>query len=53
MIMAGNTTKKLAVLIDAENFQPSMARLLLAEAANYGIAHIGKAGGGRSEACSG
>jgi uncharacterized LabA/DUF88 family protein len=44
-IMAGNTTQKLAVLIDADNAQPSMARLLLAEVAKYGIAHVKRAYG--------
>jgi hypothetical protein len=45
MIMAGNSTQKLAVLIGAENAQPSMARLLLAEVAKYGIAHVKRAYG--------
>jgi uncharacterized LabA/DUF88 family protein len=44
MIMAGNT-QKLAVLIDADNAQPSISRLLLAEVAKYGIAHVKRAYG--------
>lgn len=45
MIMAGNTTQKLAVLIDTDNAQPSIARLLQAEVAKYGIAHVKRAYG--------
>lgn len=46
MIMAGNTTQKLAVLIGAENARPSMyGKALLAEVAKYGIAHVKRAYG--------
>ncbi|KAJ5151660.1 hypothetical protein N7492_009955 [Penicillium capsulatum] len=38
--MASNTTPKLAVLIDADNAMPSITRLLLAEVAKYGTAHV-------------
>src|SRR3546814_3504860 len=33
-------TKKLAVLIDADNTQPSIATALLAEIAKYGVANV-------------
>ncbi|QQK40665.1 NYN domain-containing protein [Penicillium digitatum] len=44
-IMAGDTAQKLAVLIDADNAMPSAARLLLAEVAKYGTAHVKRAYG--------
>lgn len=43
--MSGDTTQKLAVLIDADNAMPSAARLLLAEVAKYGTAHVKRAYG--------
>ncbi|KAJ6007489.1 hypothetical protein N7540_011465 [Penicillium herquei] len=43
--MAGDTTQKLAVLIDADNAMPSKARLLLAEVAKFGTAHVKRAYG--------
>lgn len=43
--MAGNNTQKLAVLIDAENAQLFIARLLLAEVVKYSIAHVKRAYG--------
>ncbi|EPS25758.1 hypothetical protein POX_c04127 [Penicillium oxalicum] len=38
--MDGNRLPKLAVLIDADNAQPSVVNLLLAEVARYGTAHV-------------
>ncbi len=43
--MNNETTAKLAVLIDADNAQPSLAEGLLAEVAKYGTAHIKRAYG--------
>jgi uncharacterized LabA/DUF88 family protein len=43
--MVTSTTFKLAVLIDADNAQPSMAGPLLAEVAKYGNAHVKRAYG--------
>lgn len=40
MIMIGKSIQKPTVLIDADNDQPSMARLLLEEVAKYGIAYV-------------
>ena len=36
---------RLAVLIDADNAQPSIAEALLAEVAKFGIAHVKRAYG--------
>lgn len=44
-IMASDNTAKLAVLIDADNAQSSIARHLLAEVAKYGTAHVKRAYG--------
>ena len=44
-IMASDNTTKLAVLIDADNAQSSIARHLLAEVAKYGTAHVKRAYG--------
>jgi hypothetical protein len=38
--MATENTARLAVLIDADNAQPSITEGLLAEVAKYGIAHV-------------
>jgi hypothetical protein len=43
--MASENTAKLAVLIDADNAQSSVARHLLAEVAKYGEAHVKRAYG--------
>ena len=43
--MVGENPDKLAVLIDADNAQPSNAELLLAEIAKYGTAHVKRAYG--------
>lgn len=43
--MAHEPTAKLAVLIDADNAQPSLAEGLLAEVAKYGTAHVKRAYG--------
>ncbi|KAJ5413892.1 hypothetical protein N7509_000519 [Penicillium cosmopolitanum] len=43
--MVGDTTLNLAVLIDADNAMPATARLLLAEVAKYGTAHVKRAYG--------
>ncbi|KAL5363225.1 hypothetical protein BJX96DRAFT_186657 [Aspergillus floccosus] len=41
--MLGNRLPKLAVLINADNAQPSVVNLLLAEVARYGIAYVKRA----------
>ena len=43
--MANDTAAKLAVLIDADNAQPTLAEGLLAEVARYGTAHVKRAYG--------
>jgi len=43
--MASETTARLAVLIDADNAQPSIAEGLLAEVAKFGTAHVKRAYG--------
>ncbi len=43
--MADENTAKLAVLIDADNAQPSIVEGLLAEVAKYGTAHVKRAYG--------
>ncbi len=43
--MADGPTTRLAVLIDADNAQPSLAEPLLAEVAKYGTAHVKRAYG--------
>lgn len=43
--MANESTAKLAVLIDADNAQPTLAEGLLAEVAKYGTAHVKRAYG--------
>jgi uncharacterized LabA/DUF88 family protein len=43
--MAADNALKLAVLIDADNAQPSLAEGLLAEVAKYGTAHVKRAYG--------
>ena len=43
--MVAESTLKLAVLIDADNAQPSLAERLLAEVAKYGTAHVKRAYG--------
>ncbi len=43
--MANENATKLAVLIDADNAQPSIAEGLLAEVAKYGTAHVKRAYG--------
>ncbi|GLQ52213.1 NYN domain-containing protein [Dyella flava] len=43
--MANGQTTKLAVLIDADNAQPTIAEGLLAEVAKYGTAHVKRAYG--------
>jgi len=43
--MAHESTAKLAVLIDADNTQPTLAEALLAEVAKYGTAHVKRAYG--------
>jgi uncharacterized LabA/DUF88 family protein len=44
-VMANEQAAKLAVLIDADNTQPSIADGLLAEVAKYGTAHVKRAYG--------
>ena len=43
--MVGENAVRLAVLIDADNAQPSIAEGLLAEVAKYGTAHVKRAYG--------
>jgi uncharacterized LabA/DUF88 family protein len=43
--MASENTARLAVLIDADNAQPSITEALLAEVAKYGTAHVKRAYG--------
>src|ERR1700684_4701225 len=43
--MATENTARLAVLIDADNAQPSITGALLAEVAKYGTAHVKRAYG--------
>jgi uncharacterized LabA/DUF88 family protein len=43
--MASENTARLAVLIDADNAQPSIVERLLAEVAKYGTAHVKRAYG--------
>ena len=43
--MANESASKLAVLIDADNAQPSLIEALLAEIAKYGTAHVKRAYG--------
>jgi uncharacterized LabA/DUF88 family protein len=43
--MAANPTPRLALLIDADNAQPSIAKELIAEVAKYGIATVKRAYG--------
>jgi uncharacterized LabA/DUF88 family protein len=43
--MTGDNTAKLAVLIDADNAQPSITEGLLAEVAKFGTAHVKRAYG--------
>ncbi|UVS78516.1 NYN domain protein [Actinokineospora sp. UTMC 2448] len=43
--MAGESTARLAVLIDADNAQPAAVEGLLAEVAKYGTAHVKRAYG--------
>jgi uncharacterized LabA/DUF88 family protein len=43
--MANRPATKLAVLIDADNAQPGIAEVLLAEVAKYGTAHVKRAYG--------
>src|SRR6266545_7003162 len=43
--MASDNAAKLAVLIDADNAQPTMTEALLAEVAKYGTAHVRRAYG--------
>ena len=43
--MSGENTSRLAVLIDADNAQPSITEGLLAEIAKYGTAHVKRAYG--------
>ncbi|WP_410658397.1 hypothetical protein [Amycolatopsis sp. lyj-112] len=43
--MAGESTVRLAVLIDADNARPSITEGLLAEVAKYGTAHVKRAYG--------
>jgi uncharacterized LabA/DUF88 family protein len=45
MVTASENTAKLAVLIDADNAQPSITEALLAEVAKYGTAHVKRAYG--------
>lgn len=45
LIMGSNQNEKLAVLIDADNAQPSIIRELLAEVSRYGIASVKRAYG--------
>jgi uncharacterized LabA/DUF88 family protein len=44
-VMASENTARLAVLIDADNAQPSITEALLAEVAKYGTAHVKRAYG--------
>jgi hypothetical protein len=43
--VAGDTSAKLAVLIDADNVSPAVTEGLLAEVATYGTAHVKRAYG--------
>jgi uncharacterized LabA/DUF88 family protein len=45
MVVVNENTAKLAVLIDADNAQPSITEGLLAEVAKYGTAHVKRAYG--------
>ncbi|OAP24978.1 MULTISPECIES: NYN domain-containing protein [Amycolatopsis] len=45
MATTSDSTAKLAVLIDADNAQPSITEALLAEVAKYGTAHVKRAYG--------
>jgi uncharacterized LabA/DUF88 family protein len=45
MVMVNENAAKLAVLIDADNAQPSITEGLLAEVAKYGTAHVKRAYG--------
>jgi uncharacterized LabA/DUF88 family protein len=45
MVVVSENTAKLAVLIDADNAQPSITEGLLAEVAKYGTAHVKRAYG--------
>ncbi|WP_330843954.1 NYN domain-containing protein [Actinophytocola sp.] len=45
MVTVNESTAKLAVLIDADNAQPSITEGLLAEVAKYGTAHVKRAYG--------
>ncbi|SDJ15583.1 OST-HTH/LOTUS domain-containing protein [Lentzea albidocapillata subsp. violacea] len=45
MVTANESAVKLAVLIDADNAQPSITEALLAEIAKYGTAHVKRAYG--------
>src|SRR5215471_18031139 len=45
MVVTSENTAKLAVLIDADNAQPSITQALLAEVAKYGTAHVKRAYG--------
>ncbi|RJQ87495.1 NYN domain-containing protein [Amycolatopsis panacis] len=45
MATSSDSTAKLAVLIDADNAQPSITEALLAEVAKYGTAHVKRAYG--------
>src|SRR5499425_3442067 len=45
MVVVSESTAKLAVLIDADNAQPSIVDDLLAEVARYGTAHVKRAYG--------
>jgi len=45
MAVGSDSTAKLAVLIDADNAQPSVVEELLAEVAKYGTAHVKRAYG--------
>lgn len=45
VVMASENAAKLAVLIDADNAQPTITEALLAEVAKYGTAHVKRAYG--------
>jgi len=45
MSAASDTSARLAMLIDADNAQPTTAHGLLTEIANYGTAHVNRAYG--------
>ena len=45
MVSTSENAAKLAVLIDADNAQPSITEALLAEVAKYGTAHVKRAYG--------